>query len=57
MIQLQLSSPFWEDQSSLTSDGEDEDAMIEICVNALQAAGYEIRVRDEEGDLIPWEDL
>lgn len=54
MICLELTSPFWEDPASLAVGGEDEDAVLAICVKALQAAGYEISVKDEDGDLIPW---
>jgi len=54
MIQLQLTSPFWEDQATLSTDGPDEDAVLNICITALLAAGYDVQVRDEDGDLIPW---
>lgn len=54
MILLNLATPFWEDPASLTVDGEAEDAVLTIVVSALQAAGYEISVTDEDGDIIPW---
>jgi predicted HAD superfamily phosphohydrolase YqeG len=56
MILLNLATPFWEDPASLTVDGEAEDAVLTIVVSALQAAGYEISVTDEDGDVIPWDD-
>ena len=54
MILLNLATPFWEDPASLIVDGEAEDAVLTIVVSALQAAGYEISVTDEDGDIIPW---
>ena len=55
MIQLILASPFWEDPANLAADGEDEEAVIAICVRALQAEGYDIRVRDDDGEETPYE--
>jgi hypothetical protein len=55
MITLNLASPFWEDPASLSVDGEDEDAVLMIVAAALDAAGYEIEVRqDPHGETIPW---
>ena len=56
MICLALATPFWEDPAALYVDGEAEDAVLAICVAALQAASYDISVRDEDGDLIPWDE-
>lgn len=55
-IELSLASPFWLDPSSLTSEGEDEDAVINICVSALLRAGYTVQIRDSEGELVSFED-
>lgn len=54
MITLELASPFWEDPAGLSVSGQDEAAVLNICVQALLAAGYDIQVRDEDGDLTPW---
>jgi len=56
MIQLVLASPFWEDPASLTADGEDEDAVIRICITALVTAGYDVQIQQEGGETIPWEE-
>lgn len=54
MITLDLTSPFWEDPANLSVSGEDEDAVLQICAQALIAAGYDVQVQDEDGDPIPW---
>ncbi len=54
MITLNLASPFWEDPASLSVDGEDEDAVLAIVAAALETAGYDIEVRLEDGETIPW---
>jgi len=56
MIQLQLASPFWADPASLAADGEDEDAVIRICIAALVQVGYDVQLLNEEGELISWEE-
>lgn len=56
MIELSLSSPFWEDPSDAMFSGEDHLAAMRICVEALQAAGYTIQVRDADGELRDLED-
>jgi len=55
MIVLELASPFWEDPATLTADGDDEVAVMRICINALALAGYDVQVREGE-TLIPWEE-
>jgi hypothetical protein len=55
MIQLLLTSPFWEDPATLSTDGEDEEAVLAICVTALREAGYDIQIRDESGELVQYE--
>lgn len=57
MTQLILASPFWEDPSSVSVEGHDEAAVLNICITALLAAGYDVQVRDEDGDLIPWDEF
>lgn len=52
MIQLSLASPFWEDPAELSASGEDEDAVAQICIAALVSAGYDVQVRDEDGELV-----
>lgn len=52
MIELSLTSPFWEDPATLSSAGDDETAVMRICISALLAAGYEIQLRDENGELL-----
>jgi hypothetical protein len=54
MIQLSLASPLWEDPATLAADGEDEDAVVRICIAALLQAGYSIQV-EQEGELVPWQ--
>ena len=56
MIQLQLASPFWADPASLSADGEDEDAVIRICIAALLQSGYDVQLTNDEGELVPWEE-
>jgi len=56
MIQLVLASPFWEDPASLSADGEDEDAVIRICITALVTAGYDVQIFQEGGETVPWEE-
>ncbi len=51
---LVLTSPFWEDPSEAAISGEDEDAVTQICVQALLAAGYDVKVREDGGDDVPW---
>lgn len=56
MIQLDLTSPFWEDPAILSAAGEDHEAVIRICVEALLAAGYDVSVRDADGQTMTWDE-
>jgi len=55
MIILELASPFWEDPSTLSAAGEDEDTVTRICITALVLAGYDVQVRQGD-ELVPWEE-
>mgnify|MGYP000925283480 CR=1 FL=1 len=56
MTTLSLASPFWEDPSTLTVEGHDSAAVLQIVAGALLAADYDIQVRDADGDLVPWDE-
>lgn len=56
MIQLILASPFWEDPSSVSVEGHDEAAVLNICITALLAAGYDVQVQEEDGTIVPWDE-
>ncbi len=55
MIQLILASPFWEDPAAALIEGEDREEVARICVEALLAADYDVRVREGE-ELLTWEE-
>lgn len=56
MTTLSLASPFWEDPSTMTVEGHDAAAVLNICVTALVNANYDVQVHDADGDLVPWDE-
>lgn len=56
-IELVVRPPFRDEYTTLSGDGEYEDAVMNICIAALLAAGYEVLIEDEDGDMIPYEEF
>ena len=55
-IELAVQPPFSSDWTSVTIEGEDEDALMNILVSRLAARNYEVEVQ-VDGEFIPFEDF
>lgn len=55
-IEIIVRPPFREEWTNIESNGEYEDAVMNICVAALYNAGYEILVEDEDGNQTPYDE-
>jgi hypothetical protein len=55
-VKLAVQPPFRHDWTSVSIEGEDEDALMNILVSRLAARDYEIEV-EVDGEFIPFEDF
>jgi len=56
MIQLFIRPPFFDEWTSVTIEGESEEAVMQIAVSHLLMSQHEVEFVDEDGDRVPFQE-
>jgi hypothetical protein len=55
--ELSVQPPFRDEWTSITIAGEHAEEIVNILVSRLLAMDYEVQVRDEDGEMIDYEEF